>query len=100
MEHYTGADYLERWAAFFGGEVRCAPPAGVLPCDSTAFTLLAEMKQKGLSRRALAAGLKQDHSFVDKVLHGEKPWPKGLMERAQAWVAEQGQQVEQRRPPP
>jgi hypothetical protein len=43
----------------------------------------------GVSRRALAAGLGIDPSFLSKVLSGKKPCPPALPARAEAWLASQ-----------
>jgi hypothetical protein len=45
------------------------------------------MKKYRLSRAALAQGLGVDPSFLNKILNGKKPWPAGLLAKAQSWVA-------------
>jgi hypothetical protein len=95
---YTGADFLERWAGYFNGDVPGAAHGPGLPVGAATAALLTELKKKGLSRRALAAGLKRDPSFLNKVLNGERPWPKGLLEKARVWVA--GQQGPKAPAPP
>lgn len=85
---YTDAAYLERWTGFFQGTEIEEAPASPSPVDGLAG-LLAEMQQKRISGRALAAGIRKDPSFIGKVLNGKKPWPRSLLEKAQAWVASQ-----------
>jgi hypothetical protein len=86
---YTGADYLDRWTTLFKSNVLEAPPTAVSSTQPATVALVSEMKEKRLSQRALAAGIKKDYSFLSKVLKGQKPWPEGLLEKAQAWVAGQ-----------
>jgi hypothetical protein len=96
---YTAADYLSRWTAVFGGEAADPAPASAPVVEATAM-LLAEMISKGVSRRALARGIGTDHSFLAKVLCGKKPWPKGLLETAQHWLASQDVPQPGGTPPP
>jgi hypothetical protein len=96
---YTAADYLERWARVFQGGAEAALPAATGPPDVSAAAVLADMAARGISRRALAAGLKQDFSFLSKVLAGSKPAPAGLLAKARVWVAEQQEPTGQPTPP-
>jgi hypothetical protein len=84
---YVGADYIGRWGAYFrgaaGGLAPSAPGPGPVPA------LAAELARRRVTRRALAAGLGVDASFLSKVLSGKKPCPPGLPERATAWLAVQ-----------
>jgi hypothetical protein len=85
---YTADDYLARWSALFAAD----PAAGIGPplqpgADATA--LLAALAAKGVSQRALAAGVGVDPSFVGKALNGRKPWPAALLARARDWVDRQ-----------
>jgi hypothetical protein len=85
---YTRADFVTRWNALFGWE---GADAGPTPRpDDPALSLAAAMAKAGVSRRALAAGVGEDPSFLNKVLNGKKPWPAGLLERARAWVEGRG----------
>ena len=93
---YTSANFLERWTAFFscknpvaGTTSTPAAPADAPATDTAVAALIAEMQRKKLSGRHLAQGLKRDHSFVAKALKGARPWPRGLLKKAEAWVAEQ-----------
>ena len=87
---YTTMDYVERWRTFFHGsnsiDVQPASVSIVKPIEE----LLAEMKKKGLSQRAVAAGIGEDASYVNKILNGHKPPPKDFVKKAGRWVAKQG----------
>lgn len=89
---YTAADYLERWSTVFQPMKADAATISTPPVDDAAVAkLLAEMKRRKASWRALARGINKDHSFLSKVLKGVKLCPKGLLEKAQAWVAGQSE---------
>jgi hypothetical protein len=85
---YACADYLQRWDAFFCWQPP-APAAAPSSGDDTVTALAATMAAKSISRRRLAGGIGQDHSFLGKLFNGKKRWPQGLLERACAWVADQ-----------
>ncbi|NQU26417.1 MAG: bifunctional DNA primase/polymerase [Candidatus Nealsonbacteria bacterium] len=85
LQIYTRSDYVRRWNEHFGWaddlakvEALLADPPG---------TLVAEMKRKRITQRALARGIEADPSFIGKILRGKKRWPRKLLEKAQAWVA-------------
>jgi Bifunctional DNA primase/polymerase, N-terminal len=84
---FTAPDYLERWTEVFGGDRRCVEnePHGT-DADAVAALLVA-MKVEKISRRELAKGVGADTSFLSKILNGKKPWPKGMLEKIQKWLA-------------
>jgi hypothetical protein len=75
---YASGGYLERWASHFGWSE--ALPAETA-ADATAAAVAADLKQRKLSVRALAAAVGIDHSFLAKVLAGKKSPPRGLWRR-------------------
>jgi hypothetical protein len=81
---FTAADYVARWNAFFGWH---DASGGVAGGAAGGYAVLARMTRQKISRRALARGLGVDASFLSKVLNGTKPWPPGLLERAEAFLA-------------
>lgn len=90
---YTAADFLERWTTYFCRHPPQSSLGQASRVEDPVARLLADLKSRGLSRRALAKGLGVDHSFLNKVVGGRKGWPDGLLKRAVAWVARQ-------KPPP
>src|SRR5262249_37271795 len=82
---YSEADYLERWNTLFGWDA--TPPQAQLLQQDAVQQVLTELARRKTSRRALAAGIGEDPSFLGKVLSGKKRMPGGLLERAQAWLA-------------
>jgi len=88
---YTTADYLDRWGNVFLGnqpEGRHKTP-GEGDGEDAVAGVVAAMKNNKISRRELAKGVKVDPSFLSKVFNGKKPWPEGLLEKVQEWVAAQ-----------
>jgi hypothetical protein len=84
---YTEADYLEHWNELFGWDTTVTQP--LLPQKDPVQSLLVEMAHRQLSSRQLALGIGVDPSFLSKVLKKKKAMPKGLLEKAQAWAADQ-----------
>ena len=82
---YTSADYLDRWKRHFGIAGSDSEPKVSLAI--TVADLLAEMKIKQVSRRALADGIGADWSFVSKILAGKKPPPQSMLEQARHWLS-------------
>jgi hypothetical protein len=82
---YAGSDYVERWNAHFAWGAF----EELLACrsDVPVGELIQALGAKAISRRALARGLGIDPSFLGKLLARKKPWPQGMIERAQGWVA-------------
>jgi hypothetical protein len=81
---FATTDHVQSWNEVFG-----LPTAGTAPSQPAADqlpALLAAMAQKRISRRALAAGVGKDPSFVAKVLNGTKAMPKGLLAAMLDWV--------------
>jgi hypothetical protein len=79
---FAPADYASRWSAYFGW----ADTAGRV-ADRPALDLRTEMRSRGMSCRTLAAGVGCDHSFLNKLLNGRKPWPAGLLEKVGEYLA-------------
>jgi len=73
---YTADDYADRWSSAFGWT---APASEAEPTHVE--ELCADMRRRHVSARKLAAALSVDHSFLSKVLRGEKPCPPGLATR-------------------
>lgn len=96
---FTTSDYVLRWNRHFGW-VDEGSSTGHEPIDSTG-ALMAEIRRKGISQRALAGGIEADPSFLNKILAGKKRWPASLLERATTWIAAQPEpEVGQTRPSP
>jgi hypothetical protein len=84
---YTDHDYLDRWDRFFAWNSGSTPIQVAL--QNPAVDLSASLAARRMSRRCLAVGIGVDPSFLNKLFKGDKPWPNGLAEKAQAWLSRQ-----------
>ena len=84
---YTAADYLERWQSLF--HPNGSPATSPTPVSDEMAALQSMMKRKRISQRRLASGIGADHSFLSKLLRRDKPWPEGLLQKAQHWLDQQ-----------
>jgi hypothetical protein len=86
LRAYAPADYLNLWSRWFGVEHEVRGPGGESSNNERLLALQAQMRSKGVSGRGLAACLKEDPSFVSKVLRGAKAPPDGFLDRAAAAI--------------
>jgi hypothetical protein len=94
---YGPEDYLDRGRAVLQepGGFSTIPGADGSPVPPYADVLLAEatvdlrvrLRRAGLSQQNLARHLRVSAAFLSAVLNGKKPWPPGMRERAEAFVA-------------
>jgi hypothetical protein len=90
-------DYLDRGRAVLeerggfstipGADASPVPPdADVLLGDAT-VDLRVRLRRAGLSQQDLARHLRVSAAFLSAVLSGKKPWPPGMRERAEEFLA-------------
>jgi hypothetical protein len=87
---YGPADYLGRLRRYFEDRGRFASIPGAAPGGPSRPGLLdlaSRMARAGMTQGELASRLGVSHPFVSKVLGGVRPWPTGMRERAEAFVA-------------
>ncbi len=82
---FAHSDYVRRWGKYFGWSEQ----AGQVE-ERPAFDLVAEMRSRKVSCRALARLIACDHSFLAKLLSGKKPWPPGMLQKARSFLAVDG----------
>jgi hypothetical protein len=100
---YGPEDYLERcrgvlserggFSAIPGADGSPILPDSDLPPGDVAADLRVRLRRAGLSQDDLARHLGKSKSFISQVLNGKKPWPPGLRERAEAFVAGGGEEL-------
>jgi hypothetical protein len=79
---YGPEDYLARWSALFGWPACVTTALRPVASDRSA-EVQAGLRGLGMSLRELARALEVDASFLSKIFNGKKPWPEGLLRRAQ-----------------
>jgi hypothetical protein len=84
---YTTADYIDRWKGFFLGSPAVSTQTPVAPTEDRIAGLSLAISGAGLSQRAVARGIGEDHSLFRKRLNGDKPMPAATLEKAVAFVS-------------
>ena len=94
---YGPEDYLDRCRRLLAerGQFLTIPGGGVNETVPDTAPLLGDanldlkvrLRRAGLTQQDLASHLGVSAAFVSKVLNGKRPWPEGLRERAEAFVA-------------
>ncbi|HKB39481.1 MAG TPA: helix-turn-helix transcriptional regulator, partial [Gemmataceae bacterium] len=85
LRFYAGADYLTDWRQMFAEALAGPDRAAGPPPDEQVLDLRVAMRRLGITQTDLAAHLKRNRTFVNKLLRG-KSWPKGLLEEATCFV--------------